>query len=716
MRNRVVLLSAISSAIILLGISVSTIATPNGLGLTISVNSTQDATDAVPGNGICATSTGACTLRAAIMETNASPGSDTIILPSGVYTLTILGRGENFATLGDLDIRDALVITGDGPDLTIVNANFIDRVFEISSTVPVSMIGITIRNGDLSGSSGDGGGIQLNGDATLLLDNTTVISNTSRYGGGINANGIGISTTLTVTNSSIVSNTATGNGGGIFSYFTFVTISNSSIRGNAAQVGGGISIELRSFDISGTTISGNRADYFISGSPYAGGMYVSSYGQVRDSQIISNTAQGSAGGIYSTGYIALINTTISGNSATPDEPIFPAGGGLYLLGGGSIDSSLITNNTAKGYGGGLYTHSGGSVCAVAANLTITNTTISSNTAGLDGGGISDSNCTSIINSTVSGNTAGAYGGGIWHGFSEFQVLYLNNVTITGNTADSDNDDTGDGGGIRNYNSTVNLRNTIIGGNADNSPTTRNSDCSGTIISYGYNLIQDITGCFVGLDTTGNLTGVAPGLGPLQDNGGSTPTHALLPDSPAIDAANPAGCTDGVTTLTTDQRDYSRMVDGDGNGSAICDMGSYEFGSSPAVIAEVSIVKTDAADPVRAGETLTYTISISNAGPHSAPTVTVIDTLPSGVSFASASGSNWGCGHASSTVTCTTSSMMIGPAPVITILATAPNNGGLITNTASVNSTAMDADMGNNTAVQSTLIVKQFIYLPLIVKQ
>src|SRR5438128_549402 len=68
------------------------------------VNSTTDAVDVQPGNGSCATSTGKCTLRAAIQEANALPGADTIIVPAGTYALTIAGSGENSAATGDLDI------------------------------------------------------------------------------------------------------------------------------------------------------------------------------------------------------------------------------------------------------------------------------------------------------------------------------------------------------------------------------------------------------------------------------------------------------------------------------------------------------------------------------------------------------------------------------------------------------------------------------------
>src|SRR5439155_10912015 len=79
---------------------------------TFTVDCTMDDVDAAPGDGICATATGECTLRAAIQETNALPGPDSITLPAGTYTLTIPGTGEDIAATGDLDVTDDLDIRG----------------------------------------------------------------------------------------------------------------------------------------------------------------------------------------------------------------------------------------------------------------------------------------------------------------------------------------------------------------------------------------------------------------------------------------------------------------------------------------------------------------------------------------------------------------------------------------------------------------------------
>src|SRR5205823_4386816 len=114
-----------------------------------TVNSTDDSPDADPADGICATATGACTLRAAIMQANFATGAQTITLPSGVYTLTRAGYDDN-ALVGDLDIKHDLTIQGAGSGATIVDGNGAvtgDRVFQILNTAQnVALSGITIRN------------------------------------------------------------------------------------------------------------------------------------------------------------------------------------------------------------------------------------------------------------------------------------------------------------------------------------------------------------------------------------------------------------------------------------------------------------------------------------------------------------------------------------------------------------------------------------------
>jgi CSLREA domain-containing protein len=137
---------------------------------TFTVNSTSDSVDSNPGNGTCATSGGSCTLRAAVQESNALGGADTIEIPSGTYTLTRSGRNESAASTGDLDITQNLTITGTGSALTIIDADDIDRAFDLIGSITVSITGVWIRDGDPQES---GGGIRCQSGSSLTLTDVT---------------------------------------------------------------------------------------------------------------------------------------------------------------------------------------------------------------------------------------------------------------------------------------------------------------------------------------------------------------------------------------------------------------------------------------------------------------------------------------------------------------------------------------------------------------
>ncbi|MDA2921329.1 hypothetical protein MYX76_17860, partial [Desulfobacterota bacterium AH_259_B03_O07] len=341
----------------------------------------------------------------------------------------------------------------------------------------------------------------------LNLDSLTVKGGRSATtgGGAIRTRG-----KLTITNSIISDNFADGFGGAINNgsfFFTagagpgILNITNSIIRDNfSIGPGGAISSEEGAITITGSTFSGNFAD------SSGGAIRISDENlTISDSVITGNSADGGGGGIdieveESPGVVVINNCTISNNSATHH----------------------------RGDGGGILKRGG--------TMLITGSTISNNTAGEQGGGIRNifSDIT-IINGTISGNSAGDGGGGIYNDpfgieTPDLATVDLNNVTIAFNTADSDGDGVGDGGGIFNaIGGTINFSNTIIAGNSD---TTSDPDCFGELDSFGFNLIQTVSqDCPIVGDTTGNLIGVNPLLGSLTNNGGSTETHALSPNSP-----------------------------------------------------------------------------------------------------------------------------------------------------------------------------------------
>ena len=97
-----------------------------------TVDTTADGTDASPGDGACASFSGACTLRAAIMEANALAGAETITLPAGTYRPALGVNDEDLGAEGDFDILDDITIVGAGRDQTIVSGeNGTFRVFDV---------------------------------------------------------------------------------------------------------------------------------------------------------------------------------------------------------------------------------------------------------------------------------------------------------------------------------------------------------------------------------------------------------------------------------------------------------------------------------------------------------------------------------------------------------------------------------------------------------
>jgi FG-GAP repeat len=246
------------------------------------------------------------------------------------------------------------------------------------------------------------------------------------------------------------------------------------------------------------------------------------------------------GGIFNVGTLTLTNSTVSGNSANNSEA-----GGIFNLGA----------------------------------LTLTNSTVSGNNSGSnsDGGGISNSGTLTLTNSTVSGNGAGMHDGGIYNA----NTANLFNATVTDNGANADFvGGVGSGGGVFNsMGSTFNFQNTILAENFVLAPNRFPSDCVGTINSNGNNLMQNRDNCaFAGVVALAD-----PKLGPLQNNGGPTRTHALLTGSPAIDGGNPSGCRDQFgALLSKDQRGFRRAMNGSRSGTARCDIGAVEFGSGAGV--------------------------------------------------------------------------------------------------------------------------------------
>jgi CSLREA domain-containing protein len=685
----------------------------------------------------------ACSLREAITAANtdaayggctAGSGADTITLPTGTYTLTIAGTGEDLNATGDLDISGPLTING--ANAVIIQAGLtagsgIDRVIQVIGANALSINNLTISNGKCPTCSG--GGIYT--DSSLTVANSTFTGNSASDGGGISTSGTSI-----VTNSTFSGNSTTYYGAGILNFGT-LTVTNSTFSGNSALHGGGIynfgggTLNLKNtilanssfgdcYNANGDTIATNVNNLIVYNGPpghqcggpamstdpglgalannggptqtFAIGTDSPAYNagdnatcaaapvngldqrgvtrpqgtfcdigafeyalnlqsgptftvtgnddvndgscevsdcNLREAITAANNLAGAdtinvpagtytlttsgagenanaTGDLDITGPVTINGTagsTIIQGGATPgtsidrvfhvigaiavsmnnltiangkcDEIGFPAicdGGGIYNNGGTlTVTNSTLSGNTAPlGNGGGIYNNAG--------TLTVTNSTLSGNPIpnGNGGGIYNNAGALTITNSTLATNSA-FFGGGIYNNSSG--TLTVTNGTFSGNSA------TYYSGGIYNDNGSLHLQNTILA-NSTSVPDCYNS--SGDTISTNTNNLIETNG------PSGHLCGTPavttdPGLGALASNGGSTQTFAITNTSPAYNAG------DNGTCAATDQRGIIRPQ------GASCDIGAYELDLAPLVM---NVSSTTANGTYKTGTPIAVTVT------------------------------------------------------------------------------------------------------------
>lgn len=488
-----------------------------------------------------------------------TPGGTINFAPGLTQTDAGFGQGVLGLTLGELVIDRSVTINGLGSDQLILeqatletasndNPNPFARVLlvddgDADTQAEVEINGLVITGGSLL--AGDGSGV-FNRESLILKDsnvtgNGYVFGNSARGAGIFNTGTLQVINSLISDNRGVASyNESGGTGLGLFNE-GIAEVINSEISNHSAGSGRGAGI----FNTSSGTLT------------------------LRNSTLKSNgfDRSGFGGGLANRGAAVVIESTIEQNAvSTPSRFLSAGGGGIDNRGTLDLIRSTVTGNRVSSSGTEQGTGIGGGINNTG-TLNVSNSTISANRTSRQGGGIRNSGLAEIENSSIVFNTR--------QGFAEL--------------------DQGGGGLYSTDDATTTVVNSIIAGNTDDRPR-RNvyaPDIFGSLDgASAFNIVGDGSGSTVQNGVNGNQVGttanpIAPTLGPLQDNGGPTFTHALLDDSPAINAGSNALIPDRTTT---DQRGEVRIV-----GDTV-DIGAYESDvSDPGELDTVPTVENPIAD-------------------------------------------------------------------------------------------------------------------------
>lgn len=472
-------------------------------------------------------------LREAVEE---SPSGETIVVPAGTYTLAS-GELQNTGR--------SLTIAGAGAAVTIIRAEDKSRVFGLTGTKPaptVKITGVTIREGEVSAATADGGGISATG-VDLVLEQVLVTDNHADADGAPSTKG------------------GEAKGGGVYVHEGTLQLSASSISGNVASAvggteehagvatGGGVFTEGGPFTISASSFDEDEAD--ARGGQASPG----------SSKQFGGIAEG--GGLFavlSEGEGASVSS-VEADSDTATASAGPGGGGGISDGGGvfsvidgpplTVSAATMSGDRALAVGGGIVNGGAMFVNSNGAGYLIDDATIVGNLISSEPGGIAE-------------------GGGLFAGANN-ETSTLANDTLDGNTAEG----AGKGGDLL-ADPKVQVANTIVAGGSASAET---QNCYGEPTSLGHN-IDSLDQC--AFHAAGDLKNTEPLLGPLQLNGGLVQTQALRPGSPAIDAGAQGPCP------AFDARGVKRPQ------GAACDIGAFELAPPSVTTAPASAVGVRAA--------------------------------------------------------------------------------------------------------------------------
>lgn len=481
-------------------------------------------------------------------------------------TATIEGGGvynsTGFLTVDDStfhsnDAQEGGGIFNAGGFVTISDSSFTANSAALGGAITNWQTGVMTVTQSTFTANQAGSGAAINSSGALTIYGSEFHNNQAGQGGAIDA----WLASIDIDSSTFTANSASGQGGAIYASQSDVVIMTTGLYSNTANFGGGaVQSQSGHLWLNDSVVSSNSAGH------NGGAIDMSGYLTVTQSIISDNSAAEYGGGVYANGVLTLVTNTISENSAGIN------GGGVYNFDGSVvlIATSIFHANTALDEGGGVYNAHGGT-----AEVTVTESTFSANSAG-SGGGIVNNAQLAVNLSTFTANSAGGAGAIV-----NYETLDVSNNTFSGNSA------TFNGGAIIDSGFAITLTNNTFSENTAGAAGGAFYSTSGSTLFFANNILANSPAgldCWISngtvVDGGGNLmeTGNCPlpiagdpHLGPLADNDGSwTQTHALLAGSPAIDAGNDALCP------AVDQRRFFRPRDGDGDGEARCDSGSYEL--------------------------------------------------------------------------------------------------------------------------------------------
>lgn len=655
---------------------------PGAYAATFNVTTTQDAaaSPAAVTQGICDDGQGQCTLRAAIQVADAASTPSTIVLPAGTYTLSVAGTDESAVlsngayavshvpdpARGDLNITQSMTIVGAGSGATVIGwaaGSQQDRVLHIevppgaTQNLSVTIQGVTIENGYVPS--------PLNLDASV----PTAVVRLARMGGGI----------------------AIGAGAEIQTVDSTVKEGEEEEGGCGGKSGGsGACAGPEGHGGPGESESGATIQMVT----------------LSDVRVVDNQSGGEGGGIYNTGPITLDHVVLEGNSSAAN------GGGLYndavMVMKDSTIGSVAAPNTA-GNGGGLFEtgfHTSviersafiGNVASAGAAIAgrrmvlqiISRSTIADNHAKDGGGGIQTNGRVQLINATVAGNTVSGTPGNAGVGLNGFGPA---SQLPAGGAANAAN---------------FTLVNSIVAGNAytGSTPVLRNcggkgeGDTAARFYSMGHN-IEDGDSC--GLAGASDRFDVNPLLGPLADNGGATPTMALMLGSPAIDGGDSSECSN------EDQRGQMGRADGNVDGVFACDVGAYELFVHTA---DLHMDKVSAPDRAYVGDTFAVSATVHldpDATAASTGVQVVTSPLPAQMALRSASittpAGTQECGATGGVVTCSAGTLEPGQTATMSLTVAAAAEDAVSDVTFSATQTSpLDQNPRNNAALAQTALI------------